>query len=66
MTRALLHINRVLLGLIFLIAGVNGYFVIVGLDPFIETSPEAMDMFTSGPFDVIPDHCEHILTSFVC
>ncbi|MCD8510606.1 MAG: hypothetical protein LRY73_12530 [Bacillus sp. (in: Bacteria)] len=29
----------------FLGAGINGYFVIFGLDPFIPTSPEAMILF---------------------
>ncbi|KKK37018.1 hypothetical protein WQ57_16670 [Mesobacillus campisalis] len=33
------------LGLIFLIAGINGYFVILNLEPFIATSPEAMALF---------------------
>ncbi|GEL76583.1 hypothetical protein [Tenuibacillus multivorans] len=36
---------RLLLGFIFLVAGINGYVVILGLDPFIATSPEAMALF---------------------
>ncbi|TCN25060.1 DoxX family membrane protein [Mesobacillus foraminis] len=36
---------RSLLGLIFLVAGINGYFVIFGLKPFIATSEAAMRMF---------------------
>ncbi|MBT2756940.1 hypothetical protein J7E71_13405 [Mesobacillus foraminis] len=36
---------RSLLGLIFLVAGINGYFVIFGLEPFIATSEAAMRMF---------------------
>ncbi|WP_229683100.1 hypothetical protein [Virgibacillus oceani] len=39
------YISRYLLGFIFLCAGINGYFVIVELDPFIATSPEAMALF---------------------
>lgn len=40
-----MHISRVFLGIVFLVAGINGYFVIFGLEPFIETSPEAMALF---------------------
>jgi uncharacterized membrane protein YphA (DoxX/SURF4 family) len=40
-----MQISRLLLGVTFLVAGVNGYFVIFGLEPFIETSPEAMALF---------------------
>ena len=38
-------ISRVFLGVVFLLAGLNGYFVIFGLEPFIATSPEAMALF---------------------
>ncbi len=41
----LMHVCRVLLGILFLCAGLNGYFVIFGLEPFIATSPEAMALF---------------------
>ena len=41
----LLLISRVFLGVVFLLAGLNGYFVIFGLEPFIATSPEAMALF---------------------
>ncbi|MBT2642822.1 hypothetical protein J7I80_11335 [Bacillus sp. ISL-41] len=40
-----MHISRVFLGVVFLLAGINGYFVIFGLEPFIATSPEAMALF---------------------
>lgn len=40
-----MHISRILLGIVFLGAGMNGFFVIFGLEPFIETSPEAMALF---------------------
>ena len=40
-----MHICRLFLGVIFLVAGINGYFVIFGLEPFIATSPEAMALF---------------------
>ncbi len=40
-----MHVCRVFLGIVFLVAGVNGYFVIFGLEPFIATSPEAMALF---------------------
>jgi uncharacterized membrane protein YphA (DoxX/SURF4 family) len=40
-----MQISRLFLGVIFLVAGVNGYFVLFGLEPFIETSPEAMALF---------------------
>lgn len=36
--------------MVFLAAGVNGYFVILGLNPFIQTSPQAMQLF---PFDYL-------------
>ncbi|MEE3954448.1 hypothetical protein [Peribacillus frigoritolerans] len=45
MNKVLLHLSRTLLGLIFLIAGLNGYFVIFDFEPFIATSPEAMALF---------------------
>ncbi|WP_252504478.1 hypothetical protein [Sporosarcina sp. Marseille-Q4943] len=45
MAEKLKHISRLLLGIIFLVAGINGYFVIFGLEPFIATSPEAMALF---------------------
>lgn len=45
MTKALLNLSRFSLGFIFLVAGLNGYFVIFNLEPFIATSPEAMALF---------------------
>lgn len=45
MTKILVQISRLFLGVVFLVAGINGYFVIFGFDPFIETSPEAMALF---------------------
>ncbi|SEI62354.1 hypothetical protein SAMN04488127_0003 [Bhargavaea ginsengi] len=36
---------RLLLGIIFLGAGINGYMVFFGFEPFIATSPEAMALF---------------------
>ncbi|WP_223594527.1 DoxX family membrane protein [Neobacillus bataviensis] len=45
MNKPLVHILRIFLGSVFLIAGINGYFVILGLEPFIETSPQAMELF---------------------
>lgn len=45
MTKLLVHITRFFLAVIFLTAGLNGYFVIFGLEPFIATSPEAMALF---------------------
>lgn len=43
--KIIMHISRILLGVVFLGAGMNGFFVIFGLEPFIETSPEAMALF---------------------
>lgn len=40
-----MQISRLCLGIIFLVAGINGYFVIFGFEPFIATSPEAMALF---------------------
>ena len=45
MNRRLIHLCRWLLGGIFLGAGINGYVVFFGYDPFIATSPEAMALF---------------------
>ena len=45
MIKILMHISRLFLGVVFLIAGINGYFVIFGFEPFIATSPEAMALF---------------------
>ncbi|WP_077622714.1 hypothetical protein [Sediminibacillus massiliensis] len=36
---------RLFLGIVFLVAGINGYLVIFNLEPFIQTSPEAMALF---------------------
>src|SRR5699024_7365945 len=38
-------IIRLILGTIFLVAGINGFFVIFDLEPFNTTSPEAMAIF---------------------
>ncbi|WP_323742009.1 DoxX family membrane protein [Salinibacillus xinjiangensis] len=43
--KVLLLICRFFLGVVFLMAGLNGYFVILDLEPFIETSPAAMALF---------------------
>ncbi len=40
-----MQISRLFLGAVFLVAGINGYFVIFGFEPFIATSPEAMALF---------------------
>lgn len=45
MNRRLIQVFRWLLGLIFLGAGINGYVVFFGFEPFIATSPEAMALF---------------------
>ncbi len=45
MAKYLLIFSRITLGFIFLVAGINGYFVIFHLEPFIQTSPEAMALF---------------------
>ncbi|MFC5602651.1 hypothetical protein [Sporosarcina koreensis] len=45
MAKGLLHGSRLFLGIVFLVAGINGYFVIFGLEPFIATSAEAMALF---------------------
>lgn len=45
MTKIFMQISRIFLGVVFLVAGLNGYFVIFGLEPFISTSPKAMALF---------------------
>jgi uncharacterized membrane protein YphA (DoxX/SURF4 family) len=45
MKTKLMHVARILMGIIFLGAGLNGYAVILGFDPFMPTSPEAMALF---------------------
>ncbi len=45
MAKFFMHVCRWFLGVVFLIAGINGYFVIFGLEPFIATGPEAMALF---------------------
>lgn len=45
LSRIIIYISRLFLGVVFLLAGINGYFVIFGLEPFIATSPEAMALF---------------------
>ncbi|MBA4495161.1 hypothetical protein ACFO25_10225 [Paenactinomyces guangxiensis] len=41
----MIYIGRLLLGLIFLLAGINGLIVFFGLTPPLPTSPEAMELF---------------------
>ncbi|WP_166240318.1 hypothetical protein [Paenibacillus turpanensis] len=45
MTTLFAQIGQLFLGILFLVAGVNGFFVIFGLEPFIATSPAAMALF---------------------
>ncbi len=40
-----MQVSRLFLGVVFLGAGLNGYVVIFGFDPFAPTSPEAMALF---------------------
>ncbi|MCP8615302.1 hypothetical protein [Salirhabdus salicampi] len=56
----LIIVTRMLLGFIFLIAGVNGYFVLFHIDPFIETSPYALTMFPYQYFLVLEKTVEII------
>ena len=46
--RLLFHIIRYAVGLIFKAAGVNGYFVFWGLEPFLPKSPEAVELLGTG------------------
>ncbi|WP_428907990.1 hypothetical protein [Niallia sp. Krafla_26] len=43
-----IRVCEILLGLIFLGAGLNGYAVLFGFDPFAPTSPAAMDFLGDG------------------
>ncbi|GIN20735.1 hypothetical protein [Siminovitchia fordii] len=45
MAKFFMHVCRLFLSVVFLIAGINGYFVIFGLEPFIATSSKAMALF---------------------
>ncbi len=60
LSKALMSISRIGLGFIFLIAGLNGYFVIFNLEPFIATSPEAMSLFEFGYLLIIEKSLEII------
>lgn len=42
------RIFQILLGLIFLIGGVNGYVYLAGMEPFMPTSPEAIELLGDG------------------
>ncbi|MEN2467311.1 hypothetical protein [Ornithinibacillus sp. FSL M8-0202] len=42
------RVSEIVLGLIFLGAGLNGYFVLIGLEPFAPTSPAAMEFLGDG------------------
>ncbi|MDF2717447.1 MAG: hypothetical protein K0R28_4372 [Paenibacillus sp.] len=46
--RLLFHVLRYTVGLILTAAGVNGYFVIWGLEPFLPKSPEAVELLGTG------------------
>jgi uncharacterized membrane protein YphA (DoxX/SURF4 family) len=41
-----IHLPRILLSLIFIVAGFNGWVVILGYDPVFPTSPKAMELLT--------------------
>ena len=45
MQKKLMIVARLFLGIVFLVAGINGYVYLFGLEPFIATSPEAMQLF---------------------
>lgn len=45
-----IRITEILLGLIFLGAGLNGYAVLFGFEPFAPTSPAAMEFLGDGYF----------------
>jgi uncharacterized membrane protein YphA (DoxX/SURF4 family) len=45
MQKKLIVVARFFLGIVFLVAGINGYVYLFGLEPFIATSPEAMQLF---------------------
>ncbi|CAM4287368.1 hypothetical protein BAMA_04090 [Bacillus manliponensis] len=45
MNKIIIHISRCLLGIVFFIAGLNGYFVIFHFEPFIPTSSKVMAIF---------------------
>jgi len=42
------HVLRYALGLIYVAAGVNGFFVLGGLEPFLPESPEALELLGTG------------------
>ncbi|MFC4411633.1 hypothetical protein ACFOZY_14495 [Chungangia koreensis] len=46
--KIIIRVAEVLLGAIFLGAGLNGYAVLFGFEPFVPTSPAAMDFLGSG------------------
>jgi uncharacterized membrane protein YphA (DoxX/SURF4 family) len=46
--KAFIRIAEILLGAIFLGAGLNGYAVLFGFEPFAPTSPAAMEFLGSG------------------
>lgn len=62
MKKFILHAARMFIGLVFLVAGVNGYFVIFGQEPFIANSPEAMKLFEFDYLLIIEKSLE-IITS---
>jgi uncharacterized membrane protein YphA (DoxX/SURF4 family) len=45
MQKKLMIVARFFLGIVFLVAGINGYVYLFGLEPFVATSPEAMQLF---------------------
>lgn len=48
--QVLMRICEIILGLIFFGAGLNGYAVLFGFEPFAPTSPAAMDFLGEGYF----------------
>lgn len=46
----IIRISEILLGSIFLVAGLNGYIVLFGYEPVLPTSPKAMEFLGTGYF----------------
>ncbi|MBS4219594.1 hypothetical protein KHA96_14855 [Bacillus sp. FJAT-49711] len=42
------RVSEIVLGLVFLCAGLNGYFVLFGFNPIFPTSPKAMEFLGTG------------------
>jgi uncharacterized membrane protein YphA (DoxX/SURF4 family) len=65
MQKKMMIVARFFLGIVFLVAGINGYVYLFGGEPFVATSPEAMQLFQFDYLLVVEKSLEIICGIFL-